>query len=104
MSIEARVPGDQLEQFKGRLTVMKLIHLALVAGVVIFGSVVFFIIPGKMSFVPAYQNPVVLVAAALVAVGGRTSSRAEFIIGLGFGARSPVHCISNTLPRWCTLS
>jgi len=59
--------GDQLEQFKGRLTVMKLIHLALVAGVVIFGLVVLFIIHAKMSFVPAYQNPVILVAAVLVA-------------------------------------
>lgn len=56
-----------MEQFKGRLTVMKLIHVALVAGVLIFGLVVLVIIHGKMGFAPAYRNPVVLVAAVLVA-------------------------------------
>ena len=67
MTMETRGMGDQLEQFKGRLTMMKLIHLALVAGVLIFGLVVLVIIHAKMSFVPTYQNPVVLVAVVLVA-------------------------------------
>jgi len=67
MATETRGMGDQLDQFKGRLTMMKLIHVALVAGVIIFGLVVLVIIHGKMGFVPAYQNPVVLVVAVLFA-------------------------------------
>jgi hypothetical protein len=67
MATETRGMGDQLEQFKGRLTVMRLIHVALVAGVLLFGLVVLVIIRGKMVFTPDYQNPLVLVAAMLVA-------------------------------------
>ena len=58
---------------------MKLIHLALVAGVVIFGCVVLVVIRGKMSLAPATQNPVVIIAAVLVAgmVAGSVALRAH---------------------------
>ena len=67
MTIETHGMGDQLEQFKGRLAVMRLIHLALVAGVLIFGLVVLVIIHGKMSFAPTPLNPMIIVVGVLVA-------------------------------------
>jgi hypothetical protein len=67
MTEESRGMEDQLEEFKGRLAMMRLIHLALVAGVIIFGVVVVVLIRSRMTFEIAFQNPIVVVAVGLAA-------------------------------------
>ena len=47
---------------------MKLIHLALVAGVILFGLVVFILIRSKMTYDLQFQNPMIIVAVAVAAV------------------------------------
>jgi hypothetical protein len=65
MAIVLQGLDSQLESFKGRLTLMAMIHAAMVAGVVLFGLVVLVLVRSKMTFVLALQNPMVIVAGVL---------------------------------------
>ncbi|MEI7902358.1 MAG: hypothetical protein WCK89_19075 [bacterium] len=56
---------DKREQVRGRLTVMRMIHFALVSGVILFGLVVFLLTRGKMTYDISFQNPMFVVAGAL---------------------------------------
>jgi len=76
---------DQLEQFRARLTVIKLIHLAMVAGVLLFGLVVILLIYNKMTFDLAYQNPVFIVAGGLAAINIAAASALHKIFFKGNG-------------------
>ena len=46
------------DDLPSRLLVLRFIHLAMVAGVVMFGGVLFVITQGRMPHEPAFQNPI----------------------------------------------
>ena len=68
MTTESRGMRDPQEQFRQRLAVMKLIHLALVAGVILFGLIVFVLTRSRMKFDFTFQNPLFVVAGSLAAI------------------------------------
>ena len=55
------------DQFRARFLTMRIVHMALVAGVVMFGVVALFVVHGRMSSAPSLRNPLCLVAAVLCA-------------------------------------
>ncbi len=58
--------GDSVS-IDGRIMVMKFIHLALFGGVAMFGLVIFLISRSRMNLSPDFQNPILLVSAAMLA-------------------------------------
>lgn len=60
---------ESLMEFKQRMMVMRLIHTALVAGLVMFGLVVVVISKGRLRLDPSSFNPVVLVSGILTVSG-----------------------------------
>lgn len=56
-----------MEQVRVRMKMMKVIHLALVIGVVCFGSFVLFYARKKFAFEISFQNPMIIIAVLLSA-------------------------------------
>ncbi|MEI6808563.1 MAG: hypothetical protein WCN95_07555 [bacterium] len=78
--------GIETVQMSRRMTTLKTIHFALVAGVLMFSGVVILQSYGKMTFAPAFQNPMVFVAAIVTASGIGVS----FLIAGLFAKASPM--------------
>lgn len=79
---------DRIEEFKGRLLVMQIIHLAMVMGVIVFGTVVFVLTRGRMTYELAFRNPVSFVAGGLAMVNIVAASVLHKVF-FGFGGMPP---------------
>lgn len=67
MTSRLQVTEEQRGRFNQRLVVMKTIHLALVAGVVLFGAIVIGLTRSRMDFGIAFHNPFFIIACLFAA-------------------------------------
>ncbi|MEK9139023.1 MAG: hypothetical protein AAB393_18040, partial [Bacteroidota bacterium] len=66
-----------IEYVKGSLGTMKLIHLALAGGVIIFGVIVLVFTHSRMTLDPDFRNPLCILAGCFAAVAILVSSTAH---------------------------
>lgn len=68
MAVETRTRSaadTAIEMAKGHFMVMRIMHLALAAGIILFGAVALMLTHKRMTFSPALDNPLVLVAGIM---------------------------------------